>query len=679
MERLIEFKNPKRQQGIAAVLLVILLAIALTATSFGMMHVVRNTQEQHVAVHAVTHAQNGAWSAAEIMRQYLSKTSIASLSTGNVSIIVTGADEKAFDITATITDITEVSTGVYHVTATIFNTNENAGSTAGLGVTFLVEPGGSTMTMVEASLDFHHDLDAAGGIQLITESGTLPNINVEGNVNFDHLNITAVGDINATGSVTLGSGVSSTSVYADEDVYIKDTVTVGKVTTLGNYTAVGGAYADVVWANGDVLLSTAGFHPNVNARGSIEVTMGSHGNLKSGGDVTIQSAAGSIDSIQAAGDVALHSWHALGPVIAEGDLTACPATTWETFEGIVVNGSIPESGCPDSPKIVGGANNTVPVMAELTEFTMNPLVIDVWTLKSEANYVFEYDTEAARPVVTVYNIAGEEDGTEYFIGNYSDGDHNDYLCSAFDEYGRCSTPEIPKIAICLGFSIRNACVSYDLESDLWTFNGVSTAPGIMWFNGNVNLSNGVDYTTVLATGDVSTSGSMKLYSVNYAAYDEICVATGAHLADDPDFQEIYHERFSDQYPTNMCDIVAQTFTPLDSGIGNIGIASGGFDPALEGVFEGGNISLGAYNEVWGTVMAGGILQTAGASNIYGYVTAAAQGELGEDHNNLGGATVVDLTKSTETYDPAKVPGMSGGGTVSVPGDNASSILWSRYL
>ena len=60
-----------RQKGIATILVVLLLSLAVAATAFSMINHNRNTQTKQVAVHAATHANNGAWAAADTLGLFL--------------------------------------------------------------------------------------------------------------------------------------------------------------------------------------------------------------------------------------------------------------------------------------------------------------------------------------------------------------------------------------------------------------------------------------------------------------------------------------------------------------------------------------------------------------------------------------------------------------------------------
>lgn len=59
-----------RQQGIAAILILVMLGLSLTAAMLGGVHYLRSSQEQHTTLHAQTIAQARAWTAAEALRGY---------------------------------------------------------------------------------------------------------------------------------------------------------------------------------------------------------------------------------------------------------------------------------------------------------------------------------------------------------------------------------------------------------------------------------------------------------------------------------------------------------------------------------------------------------------------------------------------------------------------------------
>ncbi|MEY4589507.1 MAG: hypothetical protein RL497_1583, partial [Pseudomonadota bacterium] len=71
--------SPKNQNGIATVLIIVLVGLGLTATSMGIIHSVRSTQQKQIAAHAITHAQAGAWTGVEVFRRYLASLTTVQL------------------------------------------------------------------------------------------------------------------------------------------------------------------------------------------------------------------------------------------------------------------------------------------------------------------------------------------------------------------------------------------------------------------------------------------------------------------------------------------------------------------------------------------------------------------------------------------------------------------------
>ena len=61
----------RRQQGIAAILVLVMVGLALTATVLGSAHYLRTSQQQHMALHVQTVAEARVWTAAEALRLYL--------------------------------------------------------------------------------------------------------------------------------------------------------------------------------------------------------------------------------------------------------------------------------------------------------------------------------------------------------------------------------------------------------------------------------------------------------------------------------------------------------------------------------------------------------------------------------------------------------------------------------
>lgn len=679
------------QRGIASILLVVLVGMAMTATALTMVGQVHFARELQVAGHAATHSQNALWFGVESFRQYLNaltQEQVRNL-TGNLQIEV----EDAYGVLYAQNIQVDQTQTPWRVTADIINYHTAAKSSSAVQVVFALGGGACTnCIMTLPGLDFYDDLDANGGIEFITPGGVLPRINVDGNINMGGLSISHIGDLNATGSVRLHSNVQVDRIYANDDVTIDGGVFVAEIRTLGKVTTLGGAGAGSVWANLDADMGGSVAAEYVNALGTITLTVGDYGQVKGAAGVRIPSTAVLVvDAIESEGNVWLDQTSlTVGTVKTEAGVF-CPAAdgNWDKFDSIIIKGAVRRScsGASATAKITTDSTLDLTMMTALEPFTMPPLLIDTWALKPAANYQFEYDALASRMKVTVNNINGVTNGSEYYIGNYSDNRFNSYLCTEVNAYGQCTLPTTPLFPVCHGFSMYNGCISYDVLTATWQLQGTSTAPGILWFDGNVQLSTGVNYATVLATGNVATSGNLILQAVNYAGYEGVCLASGEGIVN-LEQKTIFTSRFVDRYPTNLCNNVDGVYKSIPTG--NIGIAAGGFNPGSTGnVFSGGDIEMGALNVVYGSVLAGGRLKTAGDTTIYGFIAAAVQERAITGRpltkNDLSGSTTVDLTMKTDNFDPSKVPSMTDEPCVEdcdvdTSADNEeTSLLWSRYL
>jgi hypothetical protein len=686
--------NPHSQRGIATILIVVLIGVALTATAMSIMHSMRSSQEKHIAVHAATNAQVGAWAGVEAFRRYLetrTPNEIAALPQTLQMSVGDNANPYGAMSVGGIAVTSQASS--YRVAATITSKHESAHASASVGVVYEVEkidpcPGCVKLT---AALDFHDNLDVGGGISFVMPAGTLPTINVDGNVSMMNLAPMTLGILNSTGTINLDSNMRVEEINSNGNVSLTGDARAEKVTTQGTVVTGGNGGARIIWANGAVTLGGVYRSDAVNSRSTVNVNTGAHGDVKSIGTVTVGGSTTKVDEIQTKTNVTVNNGTEITRVIAEGDLS-CGAgfSGWNNYTSISVNGSVTNSCAAararannvNDTTVVHGAANSVVAMEEVAPVVIPRMVVDVWTLKNFANYIFEWDSSVNRTKVTVKNINTAPDG-EYWVGKYADN-QQDYLCRTFDATGKCLTPAAT-LQGCIGHSEWDPCMTpvYNTTNKTWTFDGKSALPGVIWFKGNVNLNNGFNYGTILATGNVTTGGQMRIQSVNYAGFNPMCKAIpNADYTGDAIDKTRYINTFSDQYPKNLCDMVQQKYLPIT--VGNIAIAAGGYDPAGNGTYSGGDVILGANNGVYGAVLAGGYLQTGGETRIFGYVSAAVQGGKGVTDNRLGGSTTVDLTRGNENYDPAKMPDMTGGACpdcagLTGPKTGASKVHWSKYL
>jgi hypothetical protein len=685
---------PRYERGAATILTVLLIGVGLVSASLGAMHAVRSTQERQLAAHAQVNAQSGVWATVEVVRAYLqtlNKDQLTKLSLNQVWTI-TGNDNLTQQ--AILVDIDPpVEPAIdYKVSARLTATDIAARSSSSLEVVYSVtpaNPGGNVA--LNGVLDFYNDLNLGGGITLNVPDGA--NFNVDGDFTAGSVGITGEGlaKVAVTGNVTIGSnvdaeelwgrnititgGATAAHIYAfgtpiaeggvgSETSKSKTDTCCGNITTSGGVTGI-----QTMNANGNVNSGGNGFAAQViNARGSVTLSGGgsNHGTINAGGNVTAVNGT-SVVGIATRGDVTLGG-NLVSALTAIGSVTC--TVNWQTFPSIKAGGTV--TGCNTASGIQQNLNPkpVVGIMEKLPPVKLVQPKVDAWMLRPSANYAMEFEGNKVK--VTVNNIQGMTNGT-YYIGTY-DGKSREYLCSVVDANNRCTSPAAKTDAkpFCNGNGGGEftGCWTFNKTpgQESWSVTGQSLPPGVMWFKGNLTLNGGNYYNTFVATGNVTTSGQLTTYAINYAGYDPIC---------DNKFVKNGSTDFAGMKPTNFCQ--GTTFKP--SALGNIGILAGGYDPGNSAnattntQYSGGLINLGAENSIYGTVLSGDILRTGGSTKIYGYISAAGL-QLSEDINNLGGSTTVDLMNLPEGYNPNEIPNMddSVGGT-----ESTAIVLWSRYL
>ncbi len=603
-----------RQRGMATTLLMMLTGVALTATTMGMMYGIRSAQEQQMASHATISAEAKAWEAVELTRAYLDiaqKADLSAMTSGQtLATSISG-------LTIKVSSPYDSTTGYMGFTLTArVNANAPAASSSTIEAIYAVGStgGAAPTTALPNVITFAKSLNLTGSINFVGMQNT--KFSVDGDADLSG-SVTGLTNLETTGNISISSGIQVTEVYANGTLTLSGSASVTKGSALRQIT---------------------------NSSG------GTQGMLKTNATASISN--GTTNEINAIGNVLISSWPTT-TVINSGATVTCPSQWWMQYTSINAKAT---SGCPTS-----NISTQVPAskLTPLSPIAVKRIKIDANDHKLSANYVFENVGNKIR--VTVNGVNGITDGA-YYLGRYgyqNNRGYNDFLCTATDASGNCTTPATPTgvRTLCEGQSTSNGCITY--SSGTWTVSGKSLAPGVLWFDGNLTMSNGRYYNTIVATGNITTSGDHKLWSLNYAGYKIVCnneYPSGYQTTD-----------FAGLYPTAFCD---KTSGRLKSNaLGNIAYLAGLYTGSS---FSGGVISLGASSEVFGSIMAGDTFLTSGSSTVHGYIVAAGQGLFG--NNGWGGSTTVDLSNTPDTYIPGTVPGPPGTGA-STP----TTVKWARNL
>ena len=136
--------------------------------------------------------------------------------------------------------------------------------------------------------------------------------------------------------------------------------------------------------------------------------------------------------------------------------------------------------------------------------------------------IVEYDVINNQTLVTVNNVNGLNNAT-YILGSVNS--RGSYLCEALDGSGNCINTNAKPL--CLGHHANNQCfefISYNAltQSANWELDGTATAPGVFWVDGNLIVGSGTNTSTILVTGNLTTSGLLRQYAVNFGAKEDIC-------------------------------------------------------------------------------------------------------------------------------------------------------------
>lgn len=559
-----------------------------------------------------------------------------------------------------------------------------------------------------AAITVNKDLTLTGDITLTTASGSVTALNIDGNLTLTNANIYHLSVINATGNISINSAINVDSINTNGSVILSGAANVtNAINAKGAVTLSGGsAHAGSISSNSDVTLSGgsayvsndiksqgnvtvsggSAYATNIYAMGHVEWTSSANAStiqsnsyvIYAGGNSSTKISANGYaslsgsgaSSVTANGNVSI-TYGSIGSVYATGNLSAS--------NGNVTTGTIGGTkNCPSYNPCAGvtvtsgytATPNTVTVSSVATVTAGHP-TIDAYALLPSANYIFSIDSSGYRKV-TVQNVNGIANGT-YYLGQYSNSsdEYEDYLCTSVSSANvadpLCTAPTFAnKLAtICRGYSNYNSCISYN--SGTWTLAGARFAPGVLWFNGNLTASNGTYYNTMIASGNIKTSGNLTFYSVNYSGYYPIC----ANANNSSNIYQSPYARFAALYPTSFCNISTTTFVP--QSVGNIAFLAGGYPDGSSSSYVGGNIELGSSNKIYGSIMAGNNFNTGGSTLVKGYVSISA---LQGTNSTWSGSTTIDLTGLPSSYDPGTTPCMANCSTTnsSTTTTNTQSLI-----
>lgn len=644
-----------RQNGMATVLILIFVGMALGASVLGASYYVKSMQEQQNTALTATQAQMRAWQGLNIAEAvFLQMTDAQRKALANA---VTTAPQ-----TVALNGIPDIQLQVMSVdnvtTPTLFNievtgkagTGTRLGSSSKLAASLVITPGKPATPPRRGVIMFNSDLKLGGSIK-VTE-GNIHNLEiiVNGNVETSGNSIENIKIIRSTKNITVTSGSEYGLLHANGDV-----------------TMSGSTRSKAVLAGGNISISGSGYIYHAAANGNISMESNTIYDLLAGGSLIIRRGGASIDT-------GYQSKYKFDTKEDGFEITTLPQ-----FD--LANGYTGTESKPKYDKVNKSIDKTsfdyintsmvsvVPgLMVNVPRVSVTPDdKFDAYDYKKIANYAFTVDN-AGYMKVAVRRVAGLEEG-DYFIGEYGN-DKKDYLCKAVT--GAASGPSctgpapVPATKICTGYSDYNNCFSYNAASKVWTITGKGIAPGVAWFEGGLILQSGTYYNTFFATTDFKTNASITIYAPNYAAFSGtqkgVKYAPAGYCN-----QSEYALK-----PAQFCGAADQWNKDVDGGIGNFSVLAGS---KTADSYQGGNITFGASSDIYGSIWAGNLYGNSGDTTIHGYITALALNS--KNTNSITGSTNIILNNLPDTlqFDQSITePGTPGTGT-----QTTIAKKWVRYI
>ena len=313
----------KHQRGIATLLIILVVGVAVSVSVLGVIHEMKSTQDRQVSLHAQSASQAKAWRLAETVRRYLATLDNATLAQlaaqgETVPLAFQGHDTLHAQLTGfQAVGAVDADTQRYLVTAqmrAVAGARGPSAASAILEVVYEVDanttaatepnpptPGGTVIEAVNA-FNIYRDLNMTGGIKII--GGQSANFNVVGNVNLDSASIDGINAINVTGNVRIGSGIHVNNVNTNGDVTLTGSASVSQIKARGNVTISGGTSSLSIQSNGLTTLAggTAASVESIQgirvAGGGVNVT-----SMRTEGDLLWTGTGGGVSSAKTNGSI----------------------------------------------------------------------------------------------------------------------------------------------------------------------------------------------------------------------------------------------------------------------------------------------------------------------------------------------------------------------------------------
>lgn len=400
--------------------------------------------------------------------------------------------------------------------------------------------------------------------------------------------------------------------------------------------------------------------------------------------------------------------------------------------------------------------NATTFRSQLTTDTTLTNRVSVTAYKNEANYIFTLNNQVTRVYlnklknkatgITYSYMNGLQSATDannlavslltdtvskgFALGKYTLNGNIYYgaVCEKVDANNMCASSIIgylPRISIERNSAILLAETANSTEdysyyylnsgSQYWrirslahqaSLNNALLAPGIMYFEGGVELAGGslapksVVLNSILATGDIT---AIAFSPVVYSPYNAIRDGGTVELVCNRTLKNFNGAVLnigsttpltqSDKYlvPTNLCrsdTVFAKTMDKKSDGTADTVVIDGVNVPKLDlgnvALMSDASIQLGSCANVFGDVLARGYvdISTTGSCNvtadIYDTRPNVVSGNITSQAAIRSGNNVNDITGGTRFIAPASNSGSTGTGNMPIVGASSVKLSWSKF-
>ncbi len=724
-----KLKNPnfaKSQLGIATVLTVALVSIALIVSITGTAYYLRAKQYSATSNHALTQAQADVWSGVEIVRQYLntrSEPQLATLKSDGIPEITNLP--RNIKITAKVDKEPTLESGLYTVTSTITSRNTTSKSASTVQVVYEIGRGGGSSNPSSLigsginAINIYTDVGISGKVSITNSTGNAVDLNVVGNANLNEIN--NVDTLKVTGDLILNNKTTEVNnIYADGNVTLNSPGAIRMINTKKSIYLKGGngsvdilkAGENIEWSNDTVLKKYA--YANNNITGAAR-------------NSTISAGPASGDST--------------GVQLKAGNQINCGSNNYKSIAARAFTGNCGSANTSHIQKILQSSELPVIKISELgTSVSLTPPMVNancydpqknincktntVYTSNDTANYIFEYKDN--KITVRVYKLDGFTDGTTFCLGNSTTNNAkienfntiNDMQKA--DHWGYLYEATVNGNSVNCGSTIKANIVRWynenkDQKMNITYGNGTwtirrpnlnvnnyitdfanilktpSLAPGVVLFRGNLKIGEGVYNNTLLATGTIESSsvnGNAIISAPNYAvtrggAGGAVCHADSA-LSNSSNSTIKTLDPLGGYFPrpTNLCSSTTAVINPT-TVLGDLALLAGSYTGTYsQSSYIGGDITLKSYNSnspIYGNIIAGNTYETDSNLKLYGFLSIIGLRNTSNKKVTLTDLSIIIPTTTNTNIGAPTANNGTGGQSIPIPTIPAATIKWARYL